>query len=150
MELQQKANRLEQMKSTMEVLGEQKQMLDNYLDEHDRAKKTMKQYQKKDEGTEIMVPIGADSYVHSKISNSEEVLIGIGSDLSAEQKIEKALDVIERKKEKIKESKEELEEKIDELNEDTQALQQEIREEYQKLQQQQQQQAQGGGQVFDK
>ncbi|MFP4001156.1 MAG: prefoldin subunit alpha [Thermoplasmata archaeon] len=147
MELQQKANRLEQMRGQVEALKEHKGMIEDLLEEHNQAKETMKKYQEKEEGTEIMVPIGANSYVHSKITDNDQVLIGLGSDLSAERKIDDALEIIERKKDKIKENKEELEEQIEELNQNAQELEQELRKEYQQLQQQQQTQG-GGGQVI--
>jgi len=147
MELQQKANRLEQMRSHIELLQEQKGMIDDLLEEHNEAKETMKKYEEEEEGTKIMVPIGANSYVHSKISDNDEVLIGLGAGLSAERKIDEAIDIIERKKDKINENKKELEEQIETMTENAQELEQELREEYQELQKQQQQ-AQGGGQVF--
>jgi len=147
MELQQKANRLEQMRSQIEMLQDHKGMIEDLLEEHNEAKKTMKKYQEKEEGTEIMVPIGADSYVHSKITNNNQVLIGLGSDLSAERDIDDALEVVERKKDKIKENKKEVENQIEELTQNAQELEQELRKEYQELQQQQQQ-AQGGGKAI--
>ncbi len=146
MELQQKANRLEQMRSQIQMLEEHKGMVDDLLEEHNQAKETMKKYEEKEEGTKIMVPIGANSYVHSKISDNDQVLIGLGADLSAERKIDEAIEIIERKKDKIKENKKELGKQIEKMTENAQELEQELREEYQELQKQQQ--AQGGGQVI--
>lgn len=149
-ELQQKAERLEVMKDQLESMQGQKQMIEENIKAHAEAKKTMKKYQEKEKGTEVLVPIGADSYLHTEVSNNEEVMIGLGNDLSAKKNIEDALEIIERKKDKVKEQKQELEEDIEELNENLKELQQEVQEEYQEFQRQQQQQRQqqGGGQVF--
>ncbi|MEF8873456.1 MAG: prefoldin subunit alpha [Candidatus Thermoplasmatota archaeon] len=146
-ELQQKVSTLEAMKNQVEALQQQKELLDETIKRHDEAKKTMKNYKEEDEGTEVLVPIGADSYIHTEVSNNEQVLIGLGAELSAERDIEDALETIERKKENIKDDKEELQEEIDELSENAEELENEVRQEYQELQKQQGQQ-QGGGQVF--
>ncbi len=148
MELQQKANRLEQIRSQIEILQEQKGIVEDFIEEHNKAEETMKKYEEKEEGTKIMVPIGADSYVHSQITDNDHVLIGLGAGLSAERNIDEAIEIIERKKDKINENKRELEDQIEKMTENAQDLEQELREEYQELQKQQQQQAQGGGQVF--
>lgn len=149
-ELQQKAQRLEAMKNQVETMQGQKEMIQERIERHDVAKKTMKKYQEQEEGTEVLVPIGADSYLHTKVSNSEEVMIGLGSELTAERKIGDALEVIDRKKEKIKEEKEELGSDIEEMKNEAEDLEKELQQEYQQLQKQQQQgqQQQGGGQVF--
>ncbi len=146
-ELQQKASTLEVMKNEVEALQGQKQMLEEHINRHDEAKETMKNYKDEEEGTEVLVPIGADSYIYTEVSNNQEVLIGLGADLSAERDIEDALDIIERKKEKIGEEKKELEKQIEEISENAEELENEIRKEYQELQRQQQQQ-QGGGQII--
>lgn len=146
-ELQQKVSTLEAMRNEVEALQQQKQMLDEYIKRHDEAKETMKNYREEEAGTEVLVPIGADSYIYTEVSNNEEVLIGLGAGLSAERGIDDALDIIERKKEKIEDDKEELEEQIEDLNGKADELEDEVRKEYQELQRQQQQQ-QGGGEVF--
>lgn len=148
-ELQQKASRLEAMKNQLGSMQGQKQMLQERIERHDAAKETMEKYKEKEEGTEVLVPIGADTYLYTEVSKSEDVLIGLGSELSAERGIEEALEVVERKKDRIKEEKEELEDDIEEMKNQTEKLEKEVQQEYQELQQQQQQQQQqGGGQVF--
>ncbi len=146
-ELQQKASTLEVMRNEVEALEGQKRLLQNQIQTHDEAKKTVEKYSKESEGTEVLVHIGADTYIHTEVKNNEEVLVDIGNDLSTKRDVKDALEIIDRKKEKIKEDKEELQEYIDELNENADELEQEVREDYQKLQRQQQEQH-GGGQVF--
>jgi len=147
-ELQQKVSTLEAMRNQVEALQQQKELLNEKIKRHDEAKKTMENYKKEDEGAEVLVPVGADSYIYTEVSNNEQVLIGLGAELSAEREIEDALKIIDRKKDKIGDEKQELQEDIDELNESADELENEVRQEYQELQRKQQEQQQGGGQVL--
>ena len=144
-EFRQKVNRLQSLNSQMEVFEEQLEFIDELIEEHDEAKATMKKYMEKEEGSEMLVPIGASSYLYSKVGTKDKVLIGLGSDISAEKKVEEAVEIIEKRKDEFESNKKELKEKRDELKEEAEELEQEVRQEYQQMQAQQMQQQQQQG-----
>ena len=67
-----------------------------------RARETVKSLMKGPTNDELLIPIGADSFVHAKISDNRTAILGIGSGVTVRRSPEEA--------EKF------LDEKIDELS----------------------------------
>ena len=93
---------LETAKAQMEGLSKQQQLIQLAVEEHVRARETVKSLLKGSPGDEILIPIGADSFVHAKVSDNRNAVIGIGSGVTVRRSPEEA--------EKF------LDEKIDELS----------------------------------
>ena len=47
-----------------------------------------------EEGAEMLVPIGAGSYVWARVGNVDKVVVGVGADVAIEMDIEKAKELI--------------------------------------------------------
>lgn len=135
-ELQRKVNELQALQNEVEVMQEEVNEMEERIQEHEDAKETINEYMNKEEGSEMLVPIGANTYLHAQVTNTEEVLIKLGADISAKRDIEKASEILDRRQSEIKENKEELENEIEEISQEAQELENEVRREYQQLQQQ--------------
>ncbi|MDI6642670.1 MAG: prefoldin subunit alpha [Candidatus Hodarchaeaceae archaeon] len=86
--------------------------------------------------TEILVPIGSDSFITAKLALSDKVITGLGADVSVERKADDAIQVLEARGKEIEEaierSREELgrlEERIETLRPEAERILQKTREE---------------------
>ena len=93
---------LETAKAQLEGLSKQQQLIQLAVEEHFRARETVKSLAKGTPGDEVLVPIGADSFIHARISDDRNAILGIGSGVTVKRDPEEA--------EKF------LDEKIDELS----------------------------------
>ncbi|MFO7791383.1 MAG: prefoldin subunit alpha [Candidatus Saliniplasma sp.] len=135
-EFRQKVNRLQQLNSQVEAFQDQLDFIDNMIEGHNEAKKTMENYSKKESGSQLLVPIGANSYLLSKVGENDKVLIGLGADVSAEKEVGEAKEIVEKRKKEFKDTKDDLMEDFEEMKQQAQQLEQEVRQEYQELQSQ--------------
>ncbi|MFW5904197.1 MAG: prefoldin subunit alpha [Candidatus Saliniplasma sp.] len=135
-EFRQKVNRLQQINSQVEAFQNQLDFIDELIEGHNQAKKTMENYSKKEPGSQLLVPIGANSYLQSKVGDNDKVLIGLGADVSAEKEVSEAMEIVEKRKKEFKDTKEDLMDDFNELKKQAQDLEQEVRQEYQELQSQ--------------
>ena len=88
---------LETAKAQLDGLMRQQQLIQLAVDEHVRARETIKQLVKGSPGDEVLMPLGADSYIHSKISENRDVVVGIGSDVSIKKSPEDAEKILDQK-----------------------------------------------------
>ncbi|OGS55434.1 MAG: prefoldin subunit alpha [Euryarchaeota archaeon RBG_19FT_COMBO_56_21] len=93
---------LETAKAQIEGLSKQQQLIQLAVEEHVRARETVKSLTKGSPGDDVLVPIGADSFIHAKVSDNKTAVLGIGSGVTVRRSPEEA--------EKF------LDEKIDELS----------------------------------
>lgn len=135
-EFRQKVNRLQQLNSQVEAFQNQLDFIDELIEGHNQAMETMKNYSKKENGSQLLVPIGANSYLQSKVGDNDKVLIGLGADVSAEKEVSEAMKIVEDRKKEFNDTKEELMDDFNEMKKQAQELEQEVRQEYQELQSQ--------------
>ncbi len=138
-EFRERMGRFETMGSQIESLGEQLDYVKGIINEHDEAEELMKRFKDQGEDTEVLVPAGANSHIYCKVGRSDKVLIGLGSNISAETDVESAADIIERRKKELLSTKTELESGLNKLEQEYQQLGEALQKEYQELQMQGQQ-----------
>jgi prefoldin alpha subunit len=86
---------LQQYQAQLEAYARQEEVLRVTLEEFVRARETMARYQQADKGAEVLVPIGANSFVYAEVGNPDRVIVGIGSNVSVEEGIPTALEKLE-------------------------------------------------------
>ncbi|MFY9605560.1 MAG: prefoldin subunit alpha [Thermoplasmata archaeon] len=119
---------LESAKAQVEGLARQQELIQLAVDEHVRARETIKQIAKGVADDEILVPLGADSYIHARISNNKNAIVGVGSGVSirrspeeAEKILDSKIDDLSRAFKSIAEKAAQTEALIQELTEKVQA-----------------------------
>jgi prefoldin alpha subunit len=90
-EFQKVATEYEMLRSQLEALAQQNEMLTMSLEEHMRAKETMTRFQQGGKGSDILVPVGANAFLFAEIKDPDKAIIGIGSDLTVEEDMEVAI-----------------------------------------------------------
>lgn len=88
---------LESAKAQLEGLAKQQELIQLAVEEHVRARETIKQTAKGVAGDEILVPLGADSYIHARISNNKDAIVGVGSGVSIRRSPEEGEKILDSK-----------------------------------------------------
>jgi prefoldin alpha subunit len=88
---------LEAAKAQLEGLARQQQLIQMAVEEHVRARETVKQVTAGKPGDEILVPVGADSYIYAKTSDDRNAVVGVGSGVSIKRSPEEAEKLLDAK-----------------------------------------------------
>lgn len=121
-------NMLETAKAQLEALIRQQQLIQLAVDEHVRARETVKELAKGAPGDDVLIPLGADSYIHAKISEDRTAILGIGSGVSlrktedeAEKFLDAKIDDLSRAFKSVTERAQQMEAAVQELTDKVQA-----------------------------
>jgi len=88
---------METAKAQLEGLAKQQELIQLAVEEHVRARETIKQMAKGNPGDDILIPLGADSYIHAKISDNRDAIVGAGSGVSIKRKPDEAEKILDSK-----------------------------------------------------
>jgi len=88
---------LESAKAQLDGLAKQQELVQLAVEEHVRARETIKEIAKGAAGDEVLVPLGADSYIHAKISDNKDAIVGVGSGVSIRRSPEEAEKILDTK-----------------------------------------------------
>jgi prefoldin alpha subunit len=126
--LQQDYAMLENAKAQLEGLLRQQQLIQLAVDEHVRARETLKELAKGTPGDEVLMPLGANSYVPARISENGSVIMGMGAGVSIQKTKEEAeafldtkIDELSRAFKTVTERAQQMESAIQELTEKMQS-----------------------------
>ena len=115
-------NLLETAKAQLEALIRQQQLIQLAVDEHVRARETVRALANGAPGDDVLIPLGADSYVHAKISEDRTAILGIGSGVSlrktsdeAEKFLDAKIDDLSRAFKSVTERAQQMEGAVQEL-----------------------------------
>lgn len=118
-ELRQMMALMENYRTRTEALSRQVQVLRSTLDEVNLANESIKALMAAKEGDEIMIPIGASSFMTVKVSSKKDIVTGIGSGISVEKSPEDASKYMDANAAELTEA---LKKTVDALQEVQQAL----------------------------
>ena len=123
-EVREAAAMVETAKAQLEALARQQEIIRLTMDEHSRAKDTIERLAAGEAGEDVLVPIGADSFIHAKISDNRNAVVGMGAGVSFQRTPEEAaktldarIDELNRALRKIGERVEQTELTIQQLSE---------------------------------
>ena len=118
-ELRQMLALMESYKNRTEALSHQVTVLRGTLDEVNMANESIKALMAAKEDDEVMIPIGASSFMHVKVGSNKNVIVGVGSGISVEKTPEDASNYMELNAAEISEA---LKKTVSALQEVQQAL----------------------------
>jgi prefoldin alpha subunit len=115
-EAREAAAMIETAKAQYEALARQQEIIRLTIDEHSRAKETISRVAAGTPGDDILVPVGADAFVHARVSEEKSAIIGVGASVSfqrspedAEKMLAARIDELNRALRKIAERAEQTE-----------------------------------------
>lgn len=118
-ELRQMLALMETYKNRVEALSRQVNVLRSTLDEVNMANESVKALMEANEGDEILIPIGASSFMNVKVSSNKNIIVGVGSNISVEKTPEEASSYMSANAAELTEA---LKKTVNALNEVQQAL----------------------------
>ena len=134
-ELRQALSLLDVYKAQLEALAGQGQILQMSLEEALRARETMKALMNAKEGDDLLIPVGASSFVSAKASGSGKAIVGIGNRMSVEKDLDEAIKYMDGSVNEISEALKKVGESITEMESNARNLSLAVQQEYQRRQQ---------------
>lgn len=125
---------LENARAQLDALIKQQQLIQLAIEEHVRARETIKALAKGSPGDEVLVPIGADSYVYARVSDNRNAIVGVGSGTSIRRTPEEAEKVMESKIDDLSRAFKTVGERAAQLEAAVQELSEKIQRQYEMLQ----------------
>ena len=107
---------LETLRNQLDNLGKQDELIQVTLEEFTRAKDALEDLKGKKEGDEILVPIGANCWVHAVLGDMNNAIASIGSNLAVGQSIDEIVVRLDSQLEEIEVAKKEVSSKISSLD----------------------------------
>jgi len=129
-EMQKQMYTLEMYRMQAESLARQLEMVRLTREDHVRARDTIASFMEKAEGDEVLIPIGADSFVHAKVAKPDKALVGVGSTYAVENNSKKGLEMLDRKLEDIQKAEAALTTNIEQIEQSAAALSAQLEREY--------------------
>jgi prefoldin alpha subunit len=94
-EIRELIGRIQVNQQRMDALQQQANLVQMSLNDLDSAIKALGSLEGKAEGQELLVPIGADSFVHARLADPDKVVIGLGSSVSVEKSLGESKSIIQ-------------------------------------------------------
>jgi len=86
---------LEAYNVQLESLNRQVRLLQVSLEDTTRARESFRTLAGAKEGDEILVPVGASSFIPAKVTGKKKAIVGIGNRLAAEKDLDEAVEFME-------------------------------------------------------
>ena len=99
---------IEYYKQQLESIDMQLQYLQSTIADYQRAKMTVEQLHAVDENAEILIPVGAGTFVNGSLKNSSNVLIGVGAGIVIEKPIDDAITKLDERTKRLQENLEKM------------------------------------------
>jgi prefoldin alpha subunit len=99
---------IEYYKQQLESIDMQLQYLQTTLTDYQRAKMTVGQLYDADENSELLIPVGAGTFVNASLKNTSNVLIGIGAGIVIEKTVDDAVIKLDERIKRIQENLEKM------------------------------------------
>lgn len=126
--------RLETAKAQLEGLSKQQELIQLAIEEHVKARETVKSLAKSASGDELMIPVGADSYIYAKATDRKEVVIGVGSDVSIQRNAEEAEKILDARVEELAQAFQKVAEMAAQTEGAIQELSEKVQKQYEQVQ----------------
>lgn len=133
-DLRENMMRLETAKAQLEGLSKQQELIQLAIEEHVKARETVKSLAKSSAGEELMIPVGADSYIYAKATEKKEVVIGVGSGVSIQRNAEEAEKILDTRVEELAQAFQKVAEMAAQTEGAIQELSERIQQQYDKVQ----------------
>ena len=108
--------------TTADLLRQQLSILASSISEISATVETVKTIKGLKPGTEVLVPIGSDSFATAKIALTDKVITGLGAGVAAEQTVEDAARMLEARMTELGQATERARQELDKLGERIEAL----------------------------
>ena len=118
--------RLEAYRNQLNALLQQHQLLSTSRADHDRARETLEGLEAIDPSREIVIPLGAETFVRGEANREAPVLLGLGSGVLAELDRSRVVELLHERTGRIDQALRELEGQIQSIEARVELLSQKL------------------------
>lgn len=129
-DIRKKMAELETSRAQLDTLVKQDEILRLNIEEFMRARDTLNGIKDSKSGDSMLIPIGANFFIHARLEEVENVISNLGSTIAAEESIGDALKRLDRHIDDLNKAGQELANNVAELEAKCGALTQELQEVY--------------------
>jgi prefoldin alpha subunit len=129
-ELRQAMAVLEAYNAQLEALNRQVRLLQVSLEDTARAREAFKALADAEEGDELLIPVGASSFIPAKVTGKKKAIVGIGNRYSTEKDLDEAIAFMEGSASEISVALREAINALDEIEKMTAELTMAVQNEY--------------------
>lgn len=115
--------RLDAYRRQIELGNRNLELLQSLYSDARRARQTLEGWKDEDDGAEVMVPVGANTYVRASVTKTDTALLGVGRGYSAERPTAEAISWLEKREKELNEEADRTSQRVFELRQDAAQLQ---------------------------
>jgi prefoldin alpha subunit len=78
---------------------------------------TLDGLEKEKENSELLVPIGGNSYIKAKLENPDKIIVGMGAGISVEKTLQEAKEIIKNRLESLEKTRMSLQQQLAQIAE---------------------------------
>jgi len=127
-EVQSLVLRLRQYQTQAETTSQEMIFVRQAIGEHEKAIETIKQLKHMKAGDEMIVPIGANSYIYVTLGNTDKIIVRIGGGVSAEKDPDSSMEYLKEKKKELENSQREMAGVLQRIEQEAQKIQTRLQE----------------------
>jgi prefoldin alpha subunit len=106
------AQEFEMLQMQLENMNKQDELIRITLEEYTRARQALDELKDKKKGDKILVPIGANCWVHAELGDTSKAIASIGSNVAIGQKLDAIIERLDAQLEDIRKAQGELSAKM--------------------------------------
>jgi prefoldin alpha subunit len=125
-QVQEDLMRLDAYRNQLNALLQQHQILAASRQEHVRARESLEGVDRAAAGTELLLPLGGETFVRGSVDTKSPVLVGVGSGIVVEMERPKVVELLAERLVRIEQALRDLEGQMGNLDERIQALSQRL------------------------
>jgi prefoldin alpha subunit len=121
-ELRRTSAELRFLEQTAEAIQSRINMVNAVITDLVYASMALEGLEKEKENSELLVPIGGNSYIKAKLENPDKVIIGMGAGVSVEKTLQEAKEIVKKRQENLEKNRMSLQQQLaqvaERINED--------------------------------
>jgi len=105
------------LEQTAETIQSRINMVNAAITDLTYASMTLDGLEKEKENTELLVPIGGNSYIKAKLENPDKIIVGMGAGISVEKTLQEAKEIIKNRLESLEKTRMSLQQQLAQIAE---------------------------------
>ena len=110
------------LEQTAESIQSRINMINAVITDLTYANMTLEGLEKEKENSELLVPIGGNSYIKTKLQNPDNIIVGMGAGVSVEKTLQEAKEIVKQRLENLEKTRASLQQQFaqvaERINED--------------------------------
>ena len=116
-ELRRTSAELRFLEQTAETIQSKINMVNAVITDLVYASMALEGLEKEKENSELLVPIGSNSYIKAKLENPDKIIVGMGAGVSVEKTLQEAKEIVKKRLENLEKTRVSLQQQLSQVAE---------------------------------